>query len=238
MNTNEMIKAMIAISVAVVVFAMVLVPMVQTTLDETKDGEEQTVTIASGYDVGLAAYASETPITIAYVNATPAATVTGNYTTVVTADTVYQMTSTTVTAYSATGKDVWDADATVTIQPTDVVFVNVASDATHGLWSGQYSNLAVENDVTLTVYNDTTLAKEKYNGNAIAITSAPVEDQKGIYGITAVADDGSVIAPLAYNYYEQVPVMDDNTKVIITVVPLMVVIGVLLGAVALFIRRY
>lgn len=227
-----MIQIMVAISVAVVVFSMVLIPMIGAAEDQTVDGEAHTVDV-TGYATGLAEYDGENDIEIDVT----LFTATDDYSLIVTSTMAIVVDKgVSVTVYDVNGKNTSPSED-ITIAASSKPLVNVASDPTYGYFTS-FSTLKVDEDVTLTVWNDATYATEKVNGTKIALTSEAIEDQKGIYAVSAVAGtNGVVVAPLSYTYYEQVPAVDDNMKAILDVIPYMVAIALILAAVAMFVKK-
>lgn len=225
--------AMVTATVAIIVFAMVLLPMIGMASNQTVNGEAHEVDLTA--DVQLAEYEGTEDIAID-ATAYTASDGTNSYTTIITKNSAILIVSgTSVTVYDSTGAH--SATADITVPATSVLFVNVASNGTYGLWT-TISGLAVKNTSTLYVFNDTTFATEKYNGTKIALTYAAVEDQKDIYSITAVdGNNGAVVAPLSYTYYDQVPALDGNIKSIIDIIPIMVIVGLLIGCIAMFFKN-
>lgn len=231
-NGAEMIQMIVAISVAVIVFSLILIPMLGAAENQTVDGEAHTENV-TGYATGLIEYAGTDDIEIDVT----LFTATNDYTLIVTSTmAIIVDKGVSVTVYDVNGKNTSPSED-ITITASSKPLVNTASNPTYGYFTS-FSTLKVDEDVTLTVWNDATFAKEKVNGSKIELTSTAVENQKGIYAVSAVdGTNGVVVAPLTYTYYDQVPAVNDNLKAILDVLPYLVAIGIILAAVALFIKK-
>ena len=234
-RTSDIVNSIIMVSVAIVIMAMVMLPMIDSAVNQTVDGEQETLTnTATAY---FAPYDGNDDVTISYVAEGTVVTNSSSYTDFVLDNKYININDTVITVWDDTGKNVIAADWSITIAKADLILVDSTSeDATYGLWTS-VEGLYVKNDAKLYVYNDTTYASEGYNGTGIAITTATTE-YKGVYEVSAVAGDNpGLFAPIEVTYYTQVSAIDDNLKAIMEVVPILVVIGILLASVYMFVTN-
>lgn len=233
-RTNEIIQGMIVAAMAIVVIVMIMVPMVNTSVNQTVDGEEHTIDNAA--IAVFKPYTGTDPIVITFDGTN--VTNESGLTDIVTDSMYVNVNGNTVTVWDANGKTIWAAENTLTLTASQVKLVNtiVADvDATYGQMD--VTGVYVDKDSKLYVYNEATFAAEKYNGTGIALTYAET-DYDGVYEITAVAGTNpGIFAPLSVTYYDQEPAMDDSMKSIITIIPLLVIIGLLMACVYMFISR-
>ena len=231
-KSSAIVQAIIGVSIAIVIFAMVLLPMVESSVNSTIDGDEETLTnTTTNY---FAPYDGESDITLTFDGTN--VTNTSSYTDIVTATQYINIDSNTITIWSSTGKAVVTSDTfTLTLTPAQIVLVDSTSEgATYGMWTS-LTDLYVKNNAALYVYNDAKFVSEGYNGTGIALTTDET-DYKDVYEVTAIAGEhGGIFAPLTVTYYEQIPAMDDNIKAILEIVPILVIIGILLACTYMFI---
>ena len=232
-----------AITVAVIVFAVILIPMMGSAMDQTINGEkhtEQNVAPATYLDL----YTRGEPITITYDSATPS--VTSNIiglNMVVTGNKAVTISGNTLTVTDTTGTRTITTDTTITIPATGRILVNTSATssatATYGLYTSFSTPIYVEGSKTLIAMSTASpyIASERYNGQSIPMTSEPYADHHEIYGITAVSNSGSLVAPIEYVWYDQIPAMDDTVKQILDILPILIVVGLLMTCVYMFFTR-
>lgn len=265
MKTNEMMMSIVAVSVAVVIFSLVLMPMVENAANETKNGDEITGT---NTPTAYLALADET-IT---VSMTELGVVTSSYTSIYTSGFVATIVTgdsgtVSITMADGTSNDFLAAtEQTMTINPTtgavsikgvestviaNQVYVNGTSTDAYGIFTpAENSEVNVKSTQSVMLLGSTHIAVQTVTatGNDFTVTSAQAVDSedepmKGILMVSDVAEgdttEKSMIAPVEYTYYEQIPIMDENLKTILEVIPYLVIIGVLLASVGMFIsKRY
>ena len=230
----------VAITVAIIVFTVILIPLMGSAMDQTVDGEKHTAqNVAPATYLDL--YTRGEPITITYESATP--TVTSNIiglNMVVTGSKLITILGTTLTVTDAEGTRTVTTDTTIPIPATGKILVNTSAtsseSATYGLYTSFATPIYVEGSKTLVVTSSASpyIASERYNGSAIPMVSEPYADHHEIYGITSVSDSGSLVAPLEYVWYDQIPAMDDTVKMILDIIPILIVVGLLMTCVYMF----
>lgn len=240
METSRLMQNVVALSVVIIVFAAVLVPILGTVSDYTVDGDANTgKNAASAY---LKEYKGTDAITITYTASPASVTVvpTG-LTTIVTSNAKYDITATSVTVTNSEGITAWSTDTTITIPSNgSMVLVNaISDDATYGIWTSFTTPVNVTKTTKLIVTDTVApyFAYEYIDGNSIAITSEEVEDEYNVYAVTAVGTNGSLIAPLEYTWYEQVPALTGETKTVVMVIPIIIAVGLLMSAVYMFVQN-
>lgn len=255
MNTNDMIYKIVAISVALVVVLLVLIPMVtaatenEITVTETGTNE---ATTTLGFDASNITLSHEGDVwafdndhsnvtrivtSSAYIVMTPqAVTINGVAVTYTEQDTIIVSENTINTYLSGSGDPVQSYTLTA-IANGGYVLTDGAENKIYGLWNG--SGALINKNVNVIAIDSGTPVLEQYDGTAatgsVTITATESEQYPTAYEVSAVGTNGMLVAMLDYTY--QTPVeMDSNVKTIVGVVPYLVVIGVLLAACGLFIR--
>lgn len=244
---RDIVQPIIAITIAIIVASMILIPMVGTATDMTYNGEAHTENNSVQLDPQF--YGPYTGDAQTITITVTSESVTGTDLTTIVTNNQYITVDTvgkTVNVWSNAGLTTYSSDGitgTVSISTANIVLVNYANatGATYSLWNGTtITGLSVEKVAPLYVY-DGTVGSERYVtesvlGTAIPIASEAVDGQKDIYAITGLSNaDSGVIAPLTYTYYDQIPAVDENIQAILDVVPLLVIIAVLMAAIYLFI---
>ena len=240
---RNLVQNIVAITVAIIVFTAILIPIMGTAMDQTIDGEAHTAenTAPATY---LDLYTRGETITITYDSATPS--VTSNIiglNMVVTSSKLITISGTTLTVTDSTGTRTVTEDTTITVPATGKVLVNTSATstetATYGLYTSFGTPVYVEASKLLIAIDTEApyIASEKYNGTAIGIASEPYEDHYDIYGITSVGTSGKLVAPLEYTWYDQIPAMSDTIKTILDILPILIVVGLLLTCVYMFFSR-
>lgn len=251
-----MVYKIIAVTIAVVVAMMVLVPIVTSAVDNeiavTEIGSNEggvqlgydTSNIALTYDDGTTwnfdeAHADVTTIvTSAVVIELSSNNVTLNGETVnpaTDADTIIIQGST-VTTYADGTPTVYNLDA---ISGSYCVLTDAAPTKTYGMWD-TVSSVIINKNTNLIVIDSGAPELEQYTGETqtgtAVITATASETYEGAYEVSAVGTSGTLVAMLDYQYNNTVPI-DDNMKTILTIVPYLVVIGIILMASTLLLRR-
>lgn len=232
-----------AITVAVIVFAVILVPMLGSATEQTVDGEKHTAmnTAPSTY---LDVYRGIEPITITYTSSTPQVTTSiSGLTAVVTESRMITINGTTVTVLDTNGQRTVTADTTITVPAGNKVLIcasgTTSATAKYGIYTSFTTPIYVEGSKSLIAMSTASpyIASERYNGQSIPMTSEPYADHHNIYAVTAVSNSGSLVAPLEYVWYDQIPAMDDTVKMILDILPILIVVGLLMTCVYMFFTR-
>lgn len=251
MNTNELVQRMVAIAVAVVVFGMILLPIVQS-------AAEQGVTATGMNEASAKLGFDATTITIEYV--TDAWTIDeahADVTKIVTSDAYITFSSASVSV-NGTPVDESTVDKlvigegkivetltgaanpveTITldkIKGSSYVLTDAAETKTYGMWStvtGLYINANV-NDI---VIGASSVTMEKYTGTSTVITATLVGDEgdyTGAYEVSAITGT-SLVAPLSFTYTEP---LDGNMAALLEVIPILVVLGIMMACVYMFVTN-
>lgn len=251
MNTNELVQRMVAIAVAVVVFGMILLPIVQS-------AAEQGVTATGMNEASAKLGFDATTITIEYdTTAWKIDEAHADVTKIVTSDAYITFSSASVSV-NGTPVDESTVDKlvigegkivetltgeanpveTITldkIKGSNYVLTDAAETKTYGMWStvtGLYINANV-NDI---VIGASSVTMEKYTGTSTVITATLVGDEgdyTGAYEVSAITGT-SLVAPLSFTYTEP---LDGNMAALLEVIPILVVLGIMMACVYMFVTN-
>lgn len=259
MNASDLIYKIVAISIALVVVSMILIPMVTAATENeitvTQTGTNDATStfgfdasnITLSYDTDTWAFDSA-HAGVGNIVTSAAVIILNNNTVTVNGDPVdptvedsIVITGNVINTYLTGNGDPVKTYNLTAIAGGNYVLTDAAADQTYGVW-GQGHTPLINKNVNLIAINLGTPVLEKYNGTSatgsVSITATASEDYPGAYEVTSVGTGGLLVAPLEYTYNAPVE-MDDNIKTIIGIVPYLVIIGILLAACYLFVSgRY
>lgn len=251
MNANEMVQRMVAIAVAVVVFGMILLPIVQSAAEQ---GVSATGTNTADVKLGFDA----TTITIEYdTTAWKIDEAHADVTKIVTSDAYITFSSASVTlngsavdesavdkivisgsSIAASLSDTPVAGSSFTldkIKNSSYVLTDAAETKTYGMWS-TVTGLYINADVNDIVIGASSVTMEKYTADSTVITATLVGDEgdyTGAYEVSAITGT-SLVAPLSFTYTEP---LDGNMAALLEVIPILVVLGIMLACVYMFVSN-
>lgn len=253
MNANEMVQRMVAIAVAVVVFGMILLPIVQSAAEQ---GVSATGTNTADVKLGFDA----TTITIEYDGVGTAWEIDeahADVTKIVTSDAYITFSSASVTlngsavdesavdkivisgsSIAASLSDTPVAGSSFTldkIKNSSYVLTDAAETKTYGMWS-TVTGLYINADVNDIVIGASSVTMEKYTADSTVITATLVGDEgdyTGAYEVSAITGT-SLVAPLSFTYTEP---LDGNMAALLEVIPILVVLGIMLACVYMFVSN-
>jgi len=263
--TEKLSSNVVAITIAIVVIALVFLPIVSTAVNMTVDGDETSITNASSPTAkySLADVQNIATITITATSggitvdpATATSIISSSFKIDVTASTltvqvasgapvVYDTSDSTLDANlvldigNGTANFTGTAATTLVTIPSFSKLYIVDASGDYGLFTPTDVNTVYVNSTkSIIAITGTAIVTEKSTASSpIAITSTASEDMKNVYIVTDAGTGGAILTLIDCPYYEQVPAFDDNLKTIFEILPILVAVGVLVGCVYLFMGK-
>lgn len=253
MNANNMIQSMVAIAVAVAVFGMILLPIVQSAAEQgvTATGMNET-SAGLGFDA--------TTITIEYDSVGTEWTIDEAH-----ADVTQILTSEAYITFSASAVDLngspidgsavdkividggkivetltgsADPVETITLEKikgSNYVLTDAAESKTYGMWT-TVTGVLINADANVIVIGASDVTMEKYTAESTLVTATvqgDEDDYTGAYEVSAI-DGTTLVASLSFTYTEP---LDGNMAAILEVIPILVILGIMMACVYMFISN-
>lgn len=254
MNANNMIQSMVAIAVAVAVFGMILLPIVQSAAEQgvTATGMNET-SAGLGFDA--------TTITIEYDSVGTEWTIDeahADVTKIVTSDAYITFSSASVSvngtadtdgttfdkivisgsSIATSLSDTPDAGLSFTldkIKNSSYVLTDAAESKTYGMWT-TVTGVLINADANVIVIGASDVTMEKYTAESTLVTATvqgDEDDYTGAYEVSAI-DGTTLVASLSFTYTEP---LDGNMAAILEVIPILVILGIMMACVYMFISN-